>query len=75
MFVIQNCTVQLTAEHGLCNQTAVQSGDGSNAVSSITGEEEIQIKEEEEPIALLSLIKDEPEVSPQTFHQYKDCCL
>jgi hypothetical protein len=48
----------------------VQFADVSNAVSSVTGEEEIQIKEEGEPIALLSSIKDEPEVSPQTFHQY-----
>jgi hypothetical protein len=39
-------------------------------VSSVTGEEEIRVKEEEEPIALLSSIKDEPEVSPQTFNQY-----
>jgi hypothetical protein len=70
MFALQNCTVTLTAEHGLCNRTAVQCADGSNAVSSVTGEEEIRIKEEEEPIALLSSIKDEPEVSPQTFHQY-----
>jgi hypothetical protein len=71
MFVLQNCTVRLTAEHGLCNQTTVQSADGSNAVRVITtGEEQIRIKEEEQPIALLSSIKDEPEVSPQTFHQY-----
>jgi hypothetical protein len=46
----------------------VQSADGSNAVSIVTGEGQIWIKEEEEPIALLSSIKDEPEVSPQTFH-------
>jgi hypothetical protein len=33
--------------------------------------EEICIKEEVEPIAIsLSSIKDEPEVSPQTFRQY-----
>jgi hypothetical protein len=70
MFVLQSCTVTLTAEHSLCNQTAVQSADGSNAVSSVTGEGQIRIKQEEEPIALLSTIKDEPEVSPQTFHQY-----
>jgi hypothetical protein len=70
MLVLQNCTVRLTAEHGLCNQTAVQSADGSNAVSSVTGEEDIRIKEVEEPFALLFSIEDEPEVSPQTFHQY-----
>jgi hypothetical protein len=49
----------------------VQSADvGSSVVSFKIEEEELQIKEEEEPIALLSSIKDEPEVSPQTFHQY-----
>jgi hypothetical protein len=62
----------MTAEHSLCNQTAVQSADGSNAVCSVTTEEEqIQTKEEEAPFAIpISSIKDEPEVSPQTFHQY-----
>jgi hypothetical protein len=71
MFVLQSCTVTLTAEHGFCNQTAVQSADGSNAVSSITEQEEIHIKEEEDPLAIpIPSIKDEPEVSPQTFHQY-----
>jgi hypothetical protein len=40
----------------------VQSDDSNNAVSSITtGEEEIQIKLEEDPLA----IPDETEVSPQ----------
>jgi hypothetical protein len=31
----------------------------------------VRIKEEDEPIAIsFSSIKEEPEVSPQTFHQY-----
>jgi hypothetical protein len=34
-------------------------------------EEEIQIKQEEDPFAIrISSVKDEPEVSPQTFNQY-----
>jgi hypothetical protein len=71
VLVLQSCTVALTAEHSLCNQTAVQSADGSNPVSSITGEEQIRIKEDEDPLAIpISSIKDEPEVSPQTLHQY-----
>jgi hypothetical protein len=33
--------------------------------------EVVWIKEEDEPIAIsFSSIKDEPELSPQTFHQY-----
>jgi hypothetical protein len=44
--------------------------DSSSVVSFKIEEEEIHLKEEEAPIALLSSIKDEPEVSPQTFHQY-----
>jgi hypothetical protein len=50
----------------------VQSSDDSNEVITIkiVGEV-VRIKEEDEPIALsFSSIKDEPEVSPQTFHQY-----
>jgi hypothetical protein len=49
----------------------VQSADDSSSVVSFKiEEEEIQIKEEEEPFAIsFSSIKDEPEVSPQTFHQ------
>jgi hypothetical protein len=50
----------------------VQSSDDSNEVITlkIVGEV-VRIKEEDEPIALLfSSIKDEPEVSPQAFHQY-----
>jgi hypothetical protein len=56
----------------MCSETSVQSSDDSIEVISIRIEgEEIHIKEEVEPIALLSSsIKDEPEVSPQTFHRY-----
>jgi hypothetical protein len=62
----QSCTVALTAEHSLCNQTAVQSADGSNAVSSVTGEGEMHVKVEEDPLAVpISSVKDEPEVSSQ----------
>jgi len=70
--VLQSCTVTLRAEHGLCSKTSVQSSDDSNEVITIkiTGEA-VQIKEEVEPIPLsFSSIKEEPEVSPQTFHQY-----
>jgi len=51
----------------------VQSCDDSNEVISIKIEEEqeICIRQEDEPIAIsFSSIKDEPEVSPQTFHWY-----
>jgi hypothetical protein len=50
----------------------VQSAANSNAAISIKiEEEEICIKEADEPIAgSFSSVKDEPEVSPQTFHQY-----
>jgi hypothetical protein len=54
----------------LCSEGGEQSADSSSVVSFKIEEDEIQIKEEEEPIALLSTIKDEPEVSPQIFHQY-----
>jgi len=70
--VLQSCTVALRAEHGLCSETSVQSSDDSNEVITvkIVGEA-VHIKEEVEPIALsFSSIKDEPEVSPQTFQQY-----
>ena len=70
--VLQSCTVALSAEHGSCCETSVQSSDESNEVITIkiVGEA-VHIKEEVEPIALLfSSMKDEPEVSPQTFHQY-----
>jgi hypothetical protein len=63
-FVLQSCTVPLTVEHGLCGETSVQCCDDSNAI--------IGIKiEQEEPIAIsFSSIKDEPEVSLQTFQYY-----
>jgi hypothetical protein len=72
MMVLQSCTVALRVEHGLCGETSVQSSDDSNEVitEKIVGEV-VRIKEEAEPIAIsFSSIKEEPEVSPQTFHQY-----
>jgi len=53
-------------------RTSEWSSDDSNEFMSIKiEEEEICIKEEDEPIAVsFSSIKDEPEVSPQTFHRY-----
>ena len=51
----------------------MQSCDDSNEVISIKIEEqqEVHIKEEDGPIAILvSSIKDEPVVSPPTFHWY-----
>jgi hypothetical protein len=70
--VLQSCTDAQSVECGLCSEGGVQSTDDSSSVVRIkTEEEEIQIKEEEEPIAIsFSPIKDEPEVSPQTFHQH-----
>jgi hypothetical protein len=69
--VLQSFTDVQSVECGLCSEGGVQSADDSSSVVSFkTEEEELQIKEEEEPIALLSSIKDEPEVSPQTFHQF-----
>jgi hypothetical protein len=69
--VLQSCTDVHSVECGLCSEGGVQSADDSSSVVSFKiEEEEIHIKEEEEPIPLLSSIKDEPEVSPQTFHQY-----
>jgi hypothetical protein len=72
MLVLQSSIVSLSVEHGSCSETSVQSSDDSNEVITvkIVGEA-VHIKEEVEPIALsFSSIKDEPEVSPQTFHQY-----
>ena len=71
-FVFQSCTDALTVEHGLCSEKSVRSCDDSNGVISMKIEgEEIRIKNEEEPIAISSSsVKDEPEVSPQTFHWY-----
>ena len=70
--VLQSCTDAPRVEHGLCNETSVRSSDDSIEVINIKIEgEEIHIKEEDEPIAIsFSSIKDEPEVSPQTFHRY-----
>ena len=70
--VLQTCTVALRLEHGLCSETNMQSSDVSNEVTiiKIVGEV-VCIKQEDEPIAIsFSSIKDEPEASPQTFHQY-----
>jgi hypothetical protein len=71
--VLQSCTDAQSEECVLCSEGGVQSADdiGSRVVSFKIEEEEIQIKEEEELIAQsLPSINDEPEVSPQTFHQY-----
>jgi hypothetical protein len=70
--VLQSCTEAQSVECGLSSEGGVQSADDSSSVVSFKiEEEEIQIKEEEEPIAIsFSSIKDEPEVRPQTFHQY-----
>jgi len=70
--VLQSCTDALRVEHGLCSKRSEWSSDDSNEVMSIKiEEEEIRIKEEDEPIAVsFSSIKDEPEVSPQIFHRY-----
>jgi len=70
--VLQSCTYAPRVEHGLCRETSVRSSDDSIEVISINIErEEIRIKEEVEPLAIsFSSIKDEPEVSPQTFHRY-----
>jgi len=70
--VLQSGTDAPRVEHGLFSETSVWSSDDSIEVISINIEgEEIHIKEEVEPIALsFSSIKDEPEVSPQTFHWY-----
>ena len=70
--VLQSCTDVPRVEHGLCGETSVRYSDDSIEVISINIEGgEIHIKEEVEPIALsFSSIKDEPEVSTQTFHRY-----
>jgi hypothetical protein len=71
--VLQGCTDAPRVEHDLCSERNVQSSDDSDESMSIKIEdEEMRIKEEVEPIAIpFSSIKDEPEVSPQTFL----CCL
>ena len=70
--VLQSCTDVPGVEHGLCSDTSVQSSGDGNEVMCIKIEgEAIHIKEEDEPIAIsFSSVKDEPEVSPQTCHQY-----
>jgi hypothetical protein len=70
--LLQSCTDVQNEECGLCSEGGVQSADGSSSVVSFKiEEEEIEIKEEEDPIAIsFSSIRDEPEVSPQTYHQY-----
>jgi hypothetical protein len=61
--VLQSCTVPLAAEDGYCSDTRVQCCDDCNAVIGVK-------VEQEEPIAIsYSAIKDELEVSPQTFKQ------
>jgi predicted membrane-bound mannosyltransferase len=72
MLVLQSCADAPRVEHGLCSTSSARSSDDSNKVISIsTQREEIHIKEEVEPIAMSSSsVKDEREVSPQTFHQY-----
>jgi hypothetical protein len=70
--VLQSCTVALSVEHGLCREKSVSSSDDGNDVITLkTVGEFVRIKEEVDPIAILvSSIKDEPEVSPQTCHHY-----
>jgi hypothetical protein len=70
--VLQSCTVALRVEHGLCSEACVRSCDnGSEVISIRIKEKEIHIKEEDEPVAISSsAIKDEPEVSPQTFRWF-----
>jgi hypothetical protein len=72
MLVLQSCTVALSVERGLCSETSVpSSGDGSEVITLKIVGEVVRIKEEVDPIAIsFTSIKDEPEVSPQTFYQY-----
>jgi hypothetical protein len=72
MLVFQSCADARRVENGLCSASSARFSDDSSKVISISIEgEEICIKEEDEPIAISSSsVKDEPEVSPQTFHQY-----
>jgi hypothetical protein len=67
--VLQSCTAALSVECGLCSETSVPSSGDSNEIITlkIVGEV-VRIKEEDDPIAIsFSSIKDEPEVSLQTF--------
>ena len=70
--VLQSCTVALSVEHSLCSETIVpSSGDGNEVITLKIVGEVVRIKEEDDPIAIsFSSIKEEPEVSPQTFHHY-----
>jgi len=70
--VLQSCTVALSGECGLCSETSVpSSADGNEVITLKIVGEVVRIKEEDGPIAIsFSSIKDEPEVSPQTFHHY-----
>jgi hypothetical protein len=72
ILLLQSCTDVQSVECGLCSEGGVQFADDSSSVVSFKiEEEELQIKEEEDPLAIpISSIKDEPQVSPQTFHQY-----
>jgi len=71
-FILQICTDVPREEHGFCSETNLRSSDHNDEVISTKIEgEEVRIKEEDEPIAIsFSSIKEEPEVSPQTFHRY-----
>ena len=70
--VLQSCIDVPGVEHGLCSDTIVQSsGDGNEVISIKIEDEEIHIKDEDEPIVIpFFSINDEPEVSQKTFHQY-----
>ena len=72
MLVLQRCTVALSGERGFCSETSVpSSGVGNEVITLKIVGEVVRIKEEDDPIAMsFSSIKDEPEVSPQTFHHY-----
>ena len=51
--VLQSCTDAPRVEHGLCIATSVQSsGDGNEIMSIKIEDEEIHIKEEDEPIVM-----------------------
>jgi hypothetical protein len=69
--VLQSFTDGLRVEHGLCSDTSVQSSvDSSEVITVKIMGEVVCIKEEGEPLAIsFPSIKEEPEVSPQTFHQ------
>jgi hypothetical protein len=71
MFVSQSCTDAPGVEHGFPSDTSVRSSDDNGVMSIKVEEEEIRVKEEDEPIAVsFSSMNEEPEVSPQTFHRY-----